>query len=70
MSAEFWAILGVGASIVGVGMAILILGWCVFDSLRRDLDGLRVDVATVKERLARIEGWIAGRFREEAAHEA
>ena len=33
-------------------------------------DGLRVDVATVKERLARIEDWIAGRFREEAVHES
>ena len=70
MSAEFWAIVGVGASIVGVGMAILILGWRMFDSLRRDIDGLRVDVATVMERLARIEGWIAGRFREEAVHES
>ena len=70
MSAEFWATIGVGASIVSVGMAILILGWRMFDSLRRDLDGLRVDVGTVKERLARIEGWPAGRFREEAAHES
>ena len=58
MSAEFWAISAVGASGLAIGIAILALDWRAFDSLRGDM-------ATVKERLARIEGWIAGRFREE-----
>ena len=72
MSPEFWAILGVGASGFAVGVAILALGWPAFESLRRDISGLYANIAGVKnrignveQRLARIEGWIAGRFREE-----
>ena len=52
MSAEFWAILGVGVALLG-------LVWRMFDSLRRD-------IYAISERLARIEGWIEGRFRENA----
>ena len=65
MSAEFWAIIGV---------AVLGLGWRAYESLRRDinglhagLDGVKDRIGNVEQRLARIEGWIAGRFREEAA---
>ena len=35
------------------------------DSVNARLDALKDDVGGMKERLSRIEGWIAGRFREE-----
>ena len=35
------------------------------DSVNARLDALKDDVDGMKERLSRIEGWIAGRFREE-----
>ncbi len=57
MSAEFWAIIGVGVAVVG-------LQWRMFDRLSRRIDALQADMATVKERLTRIEGWIEGRFTE------
>ena len=38
------------------GVAVLVFLW-----------RLHVDVSNVKERLARIEGWIEGRFREGTA---
>ena len=57
MSAEFWAILGVGVALFSVGVALLGLVWRMFDGLRRD-------IYAISERLARIEGWIEGRFRE------
>ena len=39
-------------STLAVGVALLAFGWRVYTSLRRDIDGLRVDM---KERLARVE---------------
>ena len=74
MSSEFWAILGVGTALAG-------LQWRMYASLngrldriegRMDriegrMDRMQEDLAGVKERLSRIEGWIAGRFREETA---
>ena len=74
MSAEFWAIIGVGVALAG-------LQWRMYASLngridrieaRMDriearLDRIEADLTSVKERLSRIEGWIAGRFREETA---
>ena len=71
MSAEFWAIIGVGAALAG-------LQWRMYASLNASLNGridriearldrIEADLASVKERLSRIEGWIAGRFREETA---
>ena len=57
LSAEFWAI-------ISVGVAILVLGWFASSNLDRKVDDLRVDMANVKERLAHIEGWIQGRFKE------
>jgi len=53
MSAEFWAILGVGVAVIGLHWRSLTFLW-----------RLHEDVADVKQRLARIEGWIEGRFRE------
>lgn len=49
MSAEFWVIIAVGTSGLAVGIAILALGWRAFDSLRRDIDALRGDMATGEE---------------------
>ena len=67
LSVEFWAIIGVGLTIVG-------LGWQAYNRLDTRIDALQTDVSTVKgdvsdvkERLAHIEGWIQGRFREGAA---
>ena len=31
------------------------------------MDRMQTDLTSVKERLSRIEGWIAGRFHEETA---
>ena len=60
MSAEFWAIIGVGVALAG-------LQWRMYASLngRMDriearLDRIEADLTSVKERLSRIEGWIAG----------
>ena len=54
MSAEFWAILAVGVTLVG-------LQWRMHASLSASLNGRMDRIET------RIEGWIAGRFREEIA---
>ena len=35
--------------------------------MQADLTGVQGDLTSVKERLSRIEGWIAGRFHEETA---
>ena len=81
MSAEFWAV-------IGVGVAVSALGWRMYSTLRADLNAMsnridatnnridalsnRIDalsdrMGNLEQRLARIEGWIAGRFREEVA---
>lgn len=64
MSAEFWAIMGVGVALAG-------LQWRMYASLNGRMDRIEArmgrmqeDLASVKERLARIEGWIDGRFTE------
>ena len=68
MSAEFWAILGVGAAVLG-------LGWRVYhrldtrlDTLRDDMSGdvsrrfdaVSGDIADLRERMARLEGLFEG----------
>ena len=58
MSAEFWAI-------IGVGVAGLALGWRVYARIEARFDGVDQRLNDLDRRLARIEGWIAGRFREE-----
>lgn len=70
MSTEFWAMLAIGVAVVG-------LNWRMYATLRRDmnqmfkslgdrLSAVEQRVNDIDRRLARIEGWIAGRFREEA----
>ena len=58
MSAEFWAIIGVGAA----GLA---LGRRVYARIEARFDGVDQRLNDLDRGLARIEGWIAGRFREE-----
>ena len=55
MSAEFWAIIGVGVALAG-------LIWRLDARIAR----LETRVSEMDRRITRIEGWIAGRFREEA----
>ena len=61
-SKEFWAIIAVGVAILG-------LGWQAYNRVDMRLDVVQRDLSNVKERLAHIEGWIEGRFREGAASE-
>lgn len=52
MSAEFWAVIAVGAAVLGVGVGLLTLGWLAFNSLRNH-------ISDVDRRLATIEGQVA-----------
>ena len=61
MSAEFWAIIG-----VGVALAVGLQSRHAWTASRR-ASIVSKRTCSVKERLSRIEGWIAGRFREETA---
>ena len=64
MSTEFWSIVAVGVTVLGLGAAVLGLGWrmCVkLDAFQAKVDARLTDLG---RRLARIEGWIAGRFGE------
>ena len=64
MSAELWATIAVGVTVLG-------LGWRMYAKLDAKLDAFqaRVDarLTDLDRRLARIEGWIAGRFGEASA---
>ena len=62
MSTEFWAIIGVGVALGG----LLLRQSVVTSGIRTELNGVRGEIADLRERLARIEGWIQGRFREGA----
>ena len=64
LSNELVAILGVG---VALGLLLYHLAGGLrgeVAELRSEVADLRQDVATGNERLAHIEGWIQGRFRE------
>ena len=71
MSTEFWSIVAVGVTVLGLGVAVLGLGWrmCVKLDAKLDAFQAKVDVrlTDLDWRLARIEGWIAGRFGEASA---
>ena len=60
MSPEFWAVIGVGVPLAAVGVTAITLGWSMYARLDARL-------AAVEKGQGRIEGWIAGRFREQAA---
>lgn len=77
MNPEFWAIIGVGVALAG-------LQWRLYGSLNARMDRIETrmdriearmdrigtDLTSIKERLSRIEGWIAGRFGEETVTSA
>ena len=52
MTPEFWAILGVGVPLLGVGVTALVM-----------LVGLNRDVASLRERMAKLEGAVGGFMR-------
>lgn len=58
MNPEFWTIIGVGGALAG-------LQWGLYGSLNPRMDRIETDLTSIRERLSRIEGWIAGRFGEE-----
>ena len=65
ISAELIAIAVLGVSLVS-------LGWKVTGDLRQEIHLVRKDVAVLgdrignlEQRMARLEGWIQGRFKEE-----
>ena len=64
MSAEFWATIAVGVAVLG-------LVWRMYAKLDAKLDAFQAKVdarlTDLDRRLARIEGWIAGRFGEAPA---
>lgn len=53
MSADVWAIIGVGVAILG-------FGGIAYRELRSDIRGLRGDVSNLRERLAKLEGRLEG----------
>ena len=70
ISAELIAIAILGVSLVS-------LGWKVTGDLRQEFHLVRKDVAvlgdrigSLEQRMARLEGWIQGRFKEEPALKA
>ena len=67
MSPGFWAIVGVGVALTAVGVTAVTLGWNMYARLDARLTAVDARLAAVEKGQARIEGWIAGRFREEAA---
>lgn len=69
MSAEFWAIIGIGAALTAVGATAITLGWNMYARLDVRIGRIEGDISDVKERLSHIEGWIQGRFREGATHD-
>ena len=58
MSAEFWAIIGVGVAVIG-------LNWRMHEGLRREIVGVRSEIADLRERMARLEGLFEGYVRGE-----
>ena len=62
LSAEFWAIIGVGVMLTAIGITAITLGWNMYTRLETRL-------AALEKGQARIEGWIQGRFREGATGE-
>ena len=53
MTPEFWAIIGVGVAVTGVGVSGLGLGFLAYR-------GLHSDIASLRERMAKLEGAMDG----------
>ena len=69
LSAEFWAIIGVGVMLAAIGFTAITLGWNMYARLDVRMARIEGNISDVKERLSHIEGWIQGRFREGATNE-
>ena len=79
MSPELWAIMGVGVALAGLQWRLYgSLNARMdrietrmdridtrMDRIEARIDHMGADLTGIKERLSRIEGWIAGRFGEE-----
>ena len=65
MNPEFWAIIGVGAALAGLQWRMYATLNARMDRIEARMDRIEADLTSIKERLSRIEGWIAGRFGEE-----
>ena len=65
MNPEFWAIIGVGVALAGLQWRLYAILNARIDRLETRMDRIEGDLTSIKERLSRIEGWIAGRFGEE-----
>ena len=69
LSAEFWAIIGVGVMLSAIGFTAITPGWNMYARLDVRMARIEGNISDVKERLSHIEGWIQGRFREGATSE-
>lgn len=73
MTAEMVSIIGVGIATVSLGVATISLTWRMNSTLRQEMTDsfkeVRRDVADLRERMARLEGTLAGFMgrREESA---
>ena len=65
MNPEFWAIIGVGVALAGLQWRLYATLNARMDRIEARMDRIEADLTSIKERLSRIEGWIAGRFGEE-----
>jgi len=61
MSAEFWATIAVGVTVLGLGWRMYVRLDAKLDTFQAKVDARLTDL---DRRLARIEGWIAGHFGE------
>ena len=59
MTPEFWAILAVGVPV----MAVSVSGLVMLVGLQRDVGALHRDVASLRERMAKLEGALDGFMR-------
>ena len=70
MNPEFWAIIGVGVALAGLQWRLYATLNTRMDRIEARMDRIETDLTSIKERLSRIEGWIAGRFGEETVPSA
>ena len=70
MNLEFWAIIGVGVALAGLQWRLYATLGARMDRLEARMERIEADLGSIKQRLARIEGWIAGRFGEEPVSSA
>ena len=66
MNPEFWAIIGVGIALAGLQWRSFAIINARVDCLETCMERIEGNLKSIKERLSRIAGWVAGRFGEEA----